>query len=73
MTPEIFITEPISYCGFSYRIYGVIGKGYRFTVCTLSGRKLITSELFDTIVATNQEARKRIATAARALEVISCQ
>lgn len=65
---EFHCTAPQPYKGFHYWIAG-LPEEYRFTVQTLQGGRVFTSDRYPTTVAANQEARKRIDLAAAVMGV----
>jgi hypothetical protein len=56
---DSFQTLPTNYKSFVYYIVGEPGQ-YRFVLQTPKGHQIKTSEFFPTVVATNQEVRRRI-------------
>jgi len=67
--PSIFhCTSMLKYNGFRYWIAGYPGE-YRFTIQTLHGGRVFTSDRYPTIVAANHEARHRLDLVTAALGV----
>lgn len=64
-----FVSKPMGYQGYLYGIIGAPETGYRFTLRTLNGSKLITSPAFNSVVQANQAARAQIELACNVLGV----
>ncbi len=56
---QFHCTSMLVYNGFRYWIAGY-PEQYRFTIQTMQGGRVFTSDRYPTIVAANQEARHRI-------------